>query len=156
MSCIQGILLILTLSPAIISSLTYCELAIIRCCDASSHTKALPLRCFEKNFCPGLYWYGRKACSPHIVAQARSSLTNTSPKQERKNNPKQTTTKTPKASSKVPARNPNDIPDEGPPTPCELAIVRCCDPRQSYVLPYRCLEVNGCPGLYWQGRRTCS
>merc|ERR1719228_3159783 len=59
-------------------------------------------------------------------------------------------------SSKSESPPSNSIVDSSQPTPCELAIVRCCDARQTTILPYRCLEVNSCPGLYWQGRRTCS
>jgi len=148
----QAILLILTTSPAIITSLTHCELAIIRCCDTEGQSRDLPIRCFEKNLCPGLYWYGQRACSPQIVEQARSSLSTTRTK--------------PKQKSKIPIVLPNkqgsstsissNIVDNSLPTKCELAIVRCCDARQTIILPFRCLEVNSCPGLYWQGRRTCS
>jgi len=146
----QAILLILTTSPAIITSLTHCELAIIRCCDTEGQSRDLPIRCFEKNLCPGLYWYGQRACSPQTVEQARSSLstTKTKPKQ---NPPSKISNK--KGSSSSISRN---IVDNSHPTQCELAIVRCCDARQTIILPFRCLEVNSCPGLYWQGRRTCS
>jgi len=150
MFSIQQILLILTTSPAIITSLTQCELAIIRCCDTQQHNKNLPIRCFERNNCAGLYWYGHKACSPQTVAQARSSLTNSKTK-PKKQKPRKLAKPLPKEESPI-----SNIVDTGPPTPCELAIVRCCDARQTTILPFRCLEVNGCPGLYWQGRRTCS
>merc|ERR1712106_617491 len=62
----------------------------------------------------------------------------------------------PTAAPKVTSPISNDILDDRPPSSCELAVVRCCDARQTTVLPLRCLEVNGCPGLYWQGKRTCS
>eukprot|EP00092_Neocalanus_flemingeri_P049970 GFUD01057613.1.p1 GENE.GFUD01057613.1~~GFUD01057613.1.p1 ORF type:complete len:179 (-),score=42.39 GFUD01057613.1:277-813(-) len=42
-------------------------------CDTEQNT-VLPLRCFEVNGCPGLYWHGQKACSKSLVASAISSL----------------------------------------------------------------------------------
>jgi len=40
-------------------------------------------------------------------------------------------------------------------SPCVLSIVRCCDPGNQF-LPFRCFEVNNCPGLIWAGERACS
>merc|ERR1711915_30268 len=42
----------------------------------------------------------------------------------------------------------------GKPSRCLLSIVRCCDAGLS-ILPFRCFEVNGCPGIYWHGKKTC-
>jgi len=148
----QAILVILSTSPVFITSLTHCELAIIRCCDTEGHSRDLPIRCFEKNLCAGLYWYGRLACSPQLVAQAISSLGSTMTPAKTK--PKQEIQR--KVGSKSDSPQTNSIVDSSQPTPCELAVLRCCDARQTTLLPFRCLEVNKCPGLYWQGRRTCS
>merc|ERR1712215_347604 len=40
-------------------------------------------------------------------------------------------------------------------TQCQLSIVRCCD-AGNCKLPFRCFEVNGCPGLIWAGKQACS
>merc|ERR1712215_531068 len=40
-------------------------------------------------------------------------------------------------------------------TQCQLSIVRCCD-AGNCKLPFRCFEVNGCPGLIWVGPKVCS
>merc|ERR1719323_935791 len=39
---------------------------------------------------------------------------------------------------------------------CERSIYYCCDPKNHVPLPFRCFEVNNCPGLYWQGKTICS
>eukprot|EP00092_Neocalanus_flemingeri_P030428 GFUD01033030.1.p1 GENE.GFUD01033030.1~~GFUD01033030.1.p1 ORF type:complete len:142 (+),score=35.07 GFUD01033030.1:85-510(+) len=54
-----------------------CELSIVRCCDADFAVRELPLRCFEVNGCPGLYWHGQKTCQKKLVASAISSLSPT-------------------------------------------------------------------------------
>lgn len=41
-------------------------------------------------------------------------------------------------------------------TKCQLSIVRCCDTTLNTALPLRCFEINGCPGLYWVGRKVCA
>jgi len=46
--------------------LTACESAIYFCCDPFSNS-LLPLRCFELNRCPGLYWAGPRICSDHFI-----------------------------------------------------------------------------------------
>ena len=28
--------------------------------------------------------------------------------------------------------------------------------HKSYKTLFRCFEVNGCPGMYWSGRRACA
>ena len=35
----------------------------------------LLFRCFEVNGCPGLYWYGQKACSKSLVASVIKIVT---------------------------------------------------------------------------------
>eukprot|EP00091_Calanus_sinicus_P000544 TRINITY_DN10476_c0_g1_i2.p1 TRINITY_DN10476_c0_g1~~TRINITY_DN10476_c0_g1_i2.p1 ORF type:complete len:144 (-),score=21.53 TRINITY_DN10476_c0_g1_i2:55-486(-) len=40
------------------------------------------------------------------------------------------------------------------PSKCELSIVNCCQPN-TQALPFRCFEVNGCPGLIWHGKEAC-
>merc|ERR1719419_858696 len=80
-------------------------------------------RCFEVNKCPGLYWQGKKACSPKVIKAAQEAF------------------------------KPSKI---NLPTRCLLAIVRCCDSKQTAFLPFRCFEVNRCPGLFWVGRKACS
>eukprot|EP00092_Neocalanus_flemingeri_P022848 GFUD01024774.1.p1 GENE.GFUD01024774.1~~GFUD01024774.1.p1 ORF type:complete len:142 (+),score=36.40 GFUD01024774.1:122-547(+) len=56
-----------------------CELSIVRCCDADFAVRELPLRCFEVNGCPGLYWHGQKTCQEKLVASAISSLNSSPP-----------------------------------------------------------------------------
>merc|ERR1711971_1397519 len=46
--------------------LTACESAIYFCCDPFSNS-LLPLRCFELNRCPGLYWAGPRICSDYFI-----------------------------------------------------------------------------------------
>merc|ERR1711872_46920 len=121
-----------------------CELAIVRCCS-SKQGGSLPVRCFEVNNCAGLYWQGLKACSPKNVEAALKSVESKKPKP------------IPEKPTKAPARPPSKSrPNKKLPTECLLAIVRCCDPNQSAFLPFRCFEVNRCPGLYWVRSRVCS
>merc|ERR1712226_679521 len=43
------------------------------------------------------------------------------------------------------------------PSRCVLTIISCCNPGQPPGQhPFRCFEVNECPGLYWEGRDACS
>lgn len=52
-----------------------CSRAILRCCDLKS--TQLPLRCFEQNGCPGIYWQRRQkagACSFELVSRAKTQL----------------------------------------------------------------------------------
>jgi len=35
---------------------------------------------------------------------------------------------------------------------CSRAIVNCCD-TNSQIIPFRCFEREGCPGIYWSFRR---
>merc|ERR1719187_2206438 len=43
------------------------------------------------------------------------------------------------------------------PSDCVLSIVNCCNPGQPPGRhPFRCFEVNECPGLYWEGTDACS
>jgi len=163
---------------AAINSPTKCELAIVRCCDTQKETR-LPMRCFEVNGCPGIYWYGKRACSKSLVAAARSALNKSGKKSKKEitkvrrnkeNNVPKTISKTnnvPKTISKTnnapkPVSNLIPTKKETPPsssflpTACQLTIVRCCDVKQNTLLPLRCFEVNGCPGLYWHGRKACS
>eukprot|EP00092_Neocalanus_flemingeri_P035922 GFUD01039113.1.p2 GENE.GFUD01039113.1~~GFUD01039113.1.p2 ORF type:complete len:124 (+),score=9.14 GFUD01039113.1:113-484(+) len=51
-----------------------CQLSIVRCCDTELGARALPLRCFEVNGCPGLFWHGQRTCGGKMVAAAISSL----------------------------------------------------------------------------------
>merc|ERR1712106_644383 len=76
-------LALISCSFAAISGPTKCELSIVRCCDTENN-RILPLRCFEVNGCPGLYWYGKKACSKNLVASAKALLNKSSkdPKKE--------------------------------------------------------------------------
>merc|ERR1712110_1410931 len=48
------------------AKLTACESAIYFCCDPYSNS-LLPLRCFELNRCPGLYWAGPRICSDQFI-----------------------------------------------------------------------------------------
>jgi len=50
-----------------------CSRAIVRCCDVQS--KRLPLRCFEQNGCPGIYWQRKKpVCSQFLIDKAYDHL----------------------------------------------------------------------------------
>jgi len=51
--------------------LTACESAIYFCCDPFSNS-LLPLRCFELNRCPGLYWAGPRICSDYFIDKVTS------------------------------------------------------------------------------------
>merc|ERR1711935_1247087 len=43
------------------------------------------------------------------------------------------------------------------PSRCVLTIISCCNPGQpTGQHPFRCFEVNECPGLYWEGKDACS
>merc|ERR1712059_213170 len=43
------------------------------------------------------------------------------------------------------------------PSSCTVAIIKCCNADGvERSLPFRCFEVNNCPGLYWEGRNACS
>merc|ERR1711915_1130813 len=121
-----------------------CELAIVRCCSFKQ-SGSLPIRCFEVNNCAGLYWQGSKACSPQNIKAARESVELKKPKP------------IPEKPTKAPTKPPSKSrPSKKQPTKCLLAIVRCFDPNQAAFLPFRCFEVNRCPGLYWLGSRACS
>eukprot|EP00090_Calanus_glacialis_P025445 TRINITY_DN39754_c0_g1_i2.p1 TRINITY_DN39754_c0_g1~~TRINITY_DN39754_c0_g1_i2.p1 ORF type:complete len:212 (-),score=36.85 TRINITY_DN39754_c0_g1_i2:216-764(-) len=134
-----------------------CELAIVRCCDRDT-ARVLPLRCFEVNGCPGLYWYGQKACSKSLVASALNSINKGRGKNtiNENDNEKNRKVVTPKPITPAKPKKKKKPSKPSLPTACELSLVRCCDVKQSSVLPLRCFELNGCPGLYWFGRRTCS
>ena len=79
---------------------------------------------------------------PHF--QALESVESKKPKSEK---PTKAPTTRPTSKSR---------PNKKLPTECLLAIVRCCDPNQTAFLPFRCFEVNQCPGLYWVRSRVCS
>eukprot|EP00092_Neocalanus_flemingeri_P000927 GFUD01000986.1.p1 GENE.GFUD01000986.1~~GFUD01000986.1.p1 ORF type:complete len:162 (+),score=29.94 GFUD01000986.1:30-515(+) len=70
---LQVFMFLISSTLAAISGPTKCELTILRCCDTEQNS-SLPLRCFEVNGCPGLYWHGKRACSKSIVASAISAL----------------------------------------------------------------------------------
>jgi len=148
---------LLLLSPvftlARVASPTKCELAIVRCCERGS-ARVLPLRCFEVNGCPGLYWFGYKVCSASLVARAQSSVNNIS--RVGTESPNTTNTDDKKTVSAPPIVPKKKRPKPSLPTACELSVVRCCGAKHTTTLPLRCFEVNGCPGLYWHGKRTCS
>merc|ERR1711953_17621 len=51
-----------------------CVKSIINCCDTASPRDSLPLRCFEVNGCPGLYWSKLDCTSTGLVAQILSAM----------------------------------------------------------------------------------
>eukprot|EP00092_Neocalanus_flemingeri_P003711 GFUD01003988.1.p1 GENE.GFUD01003988.1~~GFUD01003988.1.p1 ORF type:complete len:163 (+),score=28.21 GFUD01003988.1:70-558(+) len=79
---IQVLIFLIPSTLAAVSGPTQCQLTIVRCCDSELNT-ALPLRCFEVNKCPGLYWHGKRTCSKSIVASAISALNRKSPRKSR-------------------------------------------------------------------------
>merc|ERR1712142_832799 len=63
-----------SLFSSLTASLSKCELSIVRCCAADFPSNKLPLRCFEVNGCPGLYWHGKSVCGKELYAAAVSSI----------------------------------------------------------------------------------
>merc|ERR1719419_806349 len=118
-------------------------------------------RCFEVNKCPGLYWQGKKACSPKVIKAAQEAVKPFKVKPTKAPATMSATTLPTKAPVTIPTVNLSTKTPKKPskinlPTRCLLAIVRCCDSKQTAFLPFRCFEVNRCPGLFWVGRKACS
>jgi len=61
--------------------LSNCQTTIINCCDPTSRLP-LPLRCFELNLCPGLYWAGRQVCSKAVYSKVVGIITKTEPERK--------------------------------------------------------------------------
>jgi len=69
------VFLLMGMSSAAVVMPSRCLLAIVKCCNTDGVERGLPLRCFEVNGCPGLYWEGMDVCSVRTVTMAISTLT---------------------------------------------------------------------------------